>query len=171
MGKILRQTKLYKTATAYLLKHLTTNDLNNAYLQQLLLLWNKEYPEQLAYTDVSEFRSYLATLVNQQHVLVLDADDTISGWAFIFTREGERWFAVILDESVQGQGIGTALMNILKQNELCLNGWVTDHDRYLKKDQKPYRPPIDFYLKNGFTVSDTRLETDKLSAVKITWSR
>ncbi len=154
------------------MKPLTTTHLSTVQVQQLLLLWNKEYPEQLAYNDIAGFRSYLSGLTDPAHFLLFDEDSYIRAWAFTFTREAERWFAIILDESVQGKGVGTQLLSALKQNETCLNGWATDHDRYFKKDQTPYRSPIDFYLKNGFKLcDDVRLETEKLSAVKITWKR
>jgi hypothetical protein len=144
--------------------------LNDNQQAQLMQLWNKEYPEQLAYHELSEFRSYLTGLVNVTHFLLTDNDDLIKAWAFTFTREAEKWFAIILDSSVQYQRYGTSLLNILKAKEQILNGWVTDHNRYVKKDQTNYRSPLDFYLKNNFTICDQiRLETNKLSAVKIQW--
>jgi GNAT superfamily N-acetyltransferase len=148
----------------------TTTNLDNSQLKQLLQLWNKEYPEQLAYSELSEFRSYLAGLANTTHFLLTDDHGLIKAWAFTFTREAERWFAIILDSSVQNQGYGTGLLNTLKVKEQILCGWVTDHNQYKKKDQSTYRSPLAFYLKNGFTTCDpVRLETDKLSAVKIQW--
>lgn len=148
----------------------TTTSLDNSQLQQLLQLWNKEYPEQLTYHELTEFRSYLAGLVHTTHFLLTDSHGLIKAWAFTFTREAERWFAIILDSSVQYQGYGTSLLNTLKTKEEKLHGWVTDHNRYLKRDQTNYRSPIDFYLKNDFTIcGQVRLETDKLSAVKIKW--
>lgn len=147
-----------------------TKELNSEQLKQIMMLWNKEYPEQLAYQELSEFRSYLTGLVNTTHYLLTDDHELIKAWAFTFTREAERWFAIILDSDVQYQGYGTDLLNTLKAKEQMLCGWVTDHNRYLKKDQANYRSPLEFYLKNDFTIcNDVRLETDKLSAVKIQW--
>jgi hypothetical protein len=148
----------------------TSRLLNNNQQAQLMQLWNKEYPEQLAYCELSEFRSYLTGLANVMHFLLTDNDELIKAWAFTFTREAERWFAIILDNTVQGQGHGTSLLDILKTKEQILCGWVTDHNQYKKKDQTNYRSPLDFYLKNNFTICDqVRLKTDKLSAVKIQW--
>ncbi|MFA6058168.1 MAG: N-acetyltransferase [Taibaiella sp.] len=148
----------------------TSRLLNNNQQAQLMQLWNKEYPEQLAYHELSEFRSYLDGLANVMHFLLIDNHELIKAWAFTFTREAERWFAIILDSSVQYQGYGTSLLNTLKTKEQILCGWVTDHNRYVKKDQTNYRSPLDFYLKNNFTICDqVRLETDKLSAAKIQW--
>jgi hypothetical protein len=149
---------------------LITKELNNEQLKQIMTLWNKEYPEQLAYQELSEFRSYLAGLVNTTHYLLTDDHELIKAWAFTFTREAERWFAIILDSDVQYQGHGTGLLNTLKSKEETLCGWVTDHNRYVKRDQTIYRSPLDFYLKNNFTIyNEIRLETNKLSAVKIQW--
>lgn len=148
----------------------TSRFLNDSQQAQLMQLWNKEYPEQLAYHELSEFRSYLTGLVNVTHFLLTDNDERIKAWAFTFTREAERWFAIILDSSVQYQGYGTSLLNTLKTKEQILCGWVTDHDRYVKKDQTNYHSPLEFYVKNDFTIcNQVRLETDKLSAVKIQW--
>jgi GNAT superfamily N-acetyltransferase len=154
------------------MKPFITKELNNEQLKQIMILWNKEYPEQLAYQELSEFRSYLAGLVNTTHYLLADDHGLIKAWAFTFTRQAGRWFAIILDDSVQYQGYGTTLLNTLKTKEEKLYGWVTDHNRYLKKDQTNYRSPLDFYLKNDFTICDhVRLETDNLSAVKIQWTK
>lgn len=148
----------------------TSRLLNDGQQAQLMQLWNKEYPEQLAYHELSEFRSYLTGLVNVTHFLFTGKDELIKAWAFTFTREAERWFAIILDNSVQSQGYGTSLLNALKTKEQILCGWVTDHNRYVKKDQTNYRSPLEFYVKNDFTICDqVRLETNKLSAVKIQW--
>ena len=39
------------------------------------------------------------------------------------------------------------------------------------KSGKPYRSPLDFYIKNGFKVlPEIRLELPSISAVKIKWS-
>lgn len=44
-------------------------------------------------------------------------------------------------------------------NELKLNGQI-------------YAPPMPFYLKNDFTlIAGTRIETEKISAVKMVWSK
>lgn len=144
--------------------------LDNNQQDQLMQLWNKEYPEQLAFNSLSEFRSYLKGLTNIKHYLLMDNPGTIKGWAFTFVREADRWFALILDSTIQYQGHGTRLLNRLKQDEKVLNGWATDHDRYTKRDKGTYKSPIVFYLKNGFMMcEDIRLETEKISAVKIRW--
>ena len=139
---------------------------------QIMNLWNKEYPAQLQYSSIEGFDSYLNNLLQPNHFLAIDDNDTLMGWAFSFTRENERWFAIIIDGSMQRQGLGTSLLNRLKENETVLNGWVTDHDRYMKKNGEQYHSPLQFYSRNNFIFChDVRLETEKLSAVKIAWAK
>jgi GNAT superfamily N-acetyltransferase len=134
------------------------------------LLWNQEYPHQVMMENLTDFDNYLSELTEPEHLLYMP--DELLGWAFKFMRDGEKWFAIILDSSIHQQGIGTLLMEQLKENEEELNGWVIDHDQYKKTDAATYRSPLQFYLKNGFTVlEDFRLKTIRLQGVKIRWNR
>jgi hypothetical protein len=135
-------------------------------------LWNQEYPEKLTYKSLADFDSYLINLIETNHLLLVDDFGDIEGWAVTFTRENERWFVIILDIKVHGQGKGTLLLNRLKEKEYKLCGWVIDHDNDKKHDGASYKSPLKFYEKNGFIIySDTRVETEKLSAVKVVWER
>ena len=79
---------------------------------------------------------------------------------------------MILDRDLQGKGLGSHLLDLAKEQEKELNGWVVDHDRDVKRDGTPYRSPVNFYLKNDFLIiADERLETEHLSTVKIQWRR
>jgi len=125
-------------------------------------LWNNEYPAQLAYSAPAELDDYLDNVQNARHYFAFDAVRDIVGWAFSFEREGERWFAIIVDSTLHKTGVGTLLLSKLKENSTVLNGWVTDHERYTKADGSSYPSPIGFYLKNGFSVCDgVRLEIEK----------
>jgi GNAT superfamily N-acetyltransferase len=138
----------------------------------LMQLWNNEYPIRLHLKTIEDFESYLNGLSNTKHYLLLDDSNKINGWAFTFLREGEDWFAIILDSQIQGKGNGSLLINELKKNNNVLNGWVTDHENELKQNNEIYKSPMVFYLKNGFAVlTETRLENEKMSAVKINWKR
>jgi GNAT superfamily N-acetyltransferase len=135
-------------------------------------LWNEEYPAQLQYATLADFEAYLNGVANKRHYLMMNDDGSIDGWCFSFLRDGEAWFGIIVSGRLQGSGYGTLLLNHAKENAVALNGWVTDHDRYVKADGGPYSSPLGFYIKNGFSVcTDTRLELEKLSAVKITWCK
>ncbi len=148
----------------------TTTFLNLQEKQAVFKLWNQEYPKNLSYSKLEEFDSYLLGLENPHHVLVKDELNQIWGWYVDFKREHEIWFAMILDASIQGKGIGAQIIEKAKNSNKILNGWVIDHVKYLKKDGSTYRSPLGFYLKNNFkVVKETRLELPKISAVKIIW--
>lgn len=138
--------------------------------EELLLLWNEEYPVNLNYTDLSGFQSYLQNLQRAKHFLWLDAKEQVKAWAFTFDRENERWFGIILAAEIQGLGYGKRIMEFLQKTENELNGWITDHNHYVKTNGKTYPSPLRFYEKCGFAVlSEQRLVLPQLSAVKIHW--
>ncbi|SUX48126.1 GNAT family N-acetyltransferase [Chryseobacterium indoltheticum] len=154
------------------MKITTTHQLNQVQKEQVLQLWNNEYPEKLAYKNMAGFESYLENLNEVKHFLLANNDEKIQGWAITFKRENETWFAIILSENLHGKGWGTKVLNELKQNKKALNGWVIDHSDDKKRNGSYYKSPLDFYLKNGFEVlSDTRLELEIMSAVKIKWKK
>ena len=135
-------------------------------------IWNNEYPARLHLKTIEDFDLYLNGLLNTKHYLLFDDSDKINGWTFTFLREDENWFAIILNHGIQGKGSGTFLINELKKNNHSLNGWVTDHENEVKQNNEFYKSPMPFYIKNGFTIlTETRIENEKMSAVKINWTR
>ncbi len=153
------------------MKIVSKSDLELQEKEFILQLWNTEYPEKLAHKSVEEFQIYLDNLFDKMHYLLQDEFDKIMGWAIVFTRENEKWFAIIINSEIQNKGFGTQLLNHLKSIENELSGWVTDHDDSIKLDGTIYFSPLDFYLKNGFTLCDEiRIESEKISAVKIIWN-
>ncbi|MFA6151759.1 MAG: GNAT family N-acetyltransferase [Chitinophagaceae bacterium] len=149
---------------------LNTASLNDTQKAAVFQLWNVEYPSQLAFPALQDFENYLRVLHQPTHLLVVDENADVCGWAFSFEREEERWFAIIIHNTAQRTGLGTRLLSELKNVESVLNGWVSDHSAYKKMNGESYHSPIQFYVKNGFEIcADVRLETDKLSAVKIKW--
>ncbi|RTY88303.1 hypothetical protein [Flavobacterium sp. RSP15] len=140
--------------------------------EALCQLWNNEYPEKLSYKKTEEFDIYLNSLLNIKHYLLIDDANEIKGWAFTFLREDEVWFAIIIDDQIQGKGKGSLLLKELKKRKNNLNGWVVDHENDIKKNKEPYKSPLLFYIKNGFSICNgTRIENKKISAVKINWKR
>lgn len=149
----------------------STNHLTLQQKHQILHLWNNEYPEKLAYQNIADFENYLEKLNEVNHFILAD-EEKIYGWAITFIREHETWFAIILSENLHGQGWGTKVLNKLKQNKNELNGWVIDHSNDKKLNGNFYKSPLEFYIKNDFKVlSDTRLELEIMSAVKIKWTK
>ncbi len=140
--------------------------------KEILHLWNNEYPKKLNYQTLAEFEKYLKNLTEQSHILILNENQKIIGWYFDFIRENEKCFAIIFDSNFQGKGFGTKILNLAKEKESKLNGWVIDNNNDKKKNGKFYKSPLNFYLKNGFEkLAKNRLELENISAVKIKWTK
>lgn len=137
----------------------------------ILALWNEEYPAQLSHKNVDSLNAYLNGCKAQTHWFVRHKSGAICGWFMLFERNDEKWFAMIVNRTHQGKGLGNSLLTEVKKLELVLNGWAVDKDQYQKRDGSSYHAPLEFYLKNGFEVKpDVRFETDVLSSVKIVWT-
>ena len=154
------------------MKITNTHQLSQEQKEQILQLWNNEYPEKLAYKSIDGFENYLEKLNDVNHFLLMNDDEKIQGWAITFERENETWFAIILSENLHGKGWGTKVLNELKQHKNELNGWVIDNSNDKKFNGSFYKSPLEFYLKNEFEVlSEIRLELEIMSAVKIKWKK
>lgn len=154
------------------MKITNTHQLNQKQKEQILQLWNNEYPEKLAYKNLDGFENYLEKLNEINHFLLMNDDEKIQGWAITFERENKTWFAIILSENLHGKGWGTKVLNELKQHKNELNGWVIDNSNDKKLNGSFYKSPLEFYIKNEFEVlSEIRLELEIMSAVKIKWTK
>ncbi|MCZ4408866.1 GNAT family N-acetyltransferase [Cryomorphaceae bacterium 1068] len=148
----------------------THTELNSAQKKKLMQLWNTEYPAGLNYLTLDHFDGYLDKLEDVAHFLLTDKEGLIKGWYFDFRRDGEKWFGLIINSSLHGQGFGKALLDRAKSIEKELSGWVIDSEAKLRKEGQPYRSPLEFYQKNGFEVlENVRLELPRISAVKVRW--
>ena len=149
-----------------------TDKLSTEQKSQVLTLWNSQYPVKLAYHSLADFDVYLQNLTDLTYYLWTDNESNILGWASTFTRDNEKWFAIILTETLQGKGFGRKMLDELKQHESVLNGWVIDHDNDIKKNGEFYKSPLKFYEKCDFNIlADQRIELEKISAVKIKWTK
>jgi len=147
-----------------------TENLSEEQKEVLRELWNEEYPARLHLKTIEDFESYLNGISNTKHYLLFDDFDKIIGWTFTFLRDGEDWFAIILNSKIQGKGNGSLLINEIKKEKTSLNGWVIDQENEVKQNNELYKSPMPFYIKNGFTIlTETRIENKKMSAVKINW--
>jgi len=153
------------------MKIIKTSLLDPEQKERIRRLWNEEYPRQLAVSPVS-FEAFLRTTDRQNHYLIISVVNELVGWAFTFDRAGERWFSIIIETSHQRKGYGRVLLDLLKEKESVLHGWVIDHPHDVRQNGTPYLTPLSFYLQNGFTsLPGIRLEDDKISAVKIVWKK
>ena len=154
------------------MKIIETQVLSLEQKDSLMQLWNNEYPAKLSLKTIKDFELYLNGLSETKHYLLLDDSDEMHGWTFTFLREDENWFAIILSSEIHGKGIGSLLMNEIKKNNTSLNGWVIDQENEIKHNATFYKSPLQFYIKNDFIIcSEIRIESEKLSAVKINWKR
>lgn len=145
--------------------------LNDSQKKRIIELWNNEYPEKLAYSQLEDFDNYLNSLSNVEHYL-LNNENVINGWGITFNRENLIWFAIIVDSKNQGKGFGSLFLNKLKDSQDELNGWVIDHDNDSKLDGSKYKSPLAFYKKNDFEIlNDFRIDNEKISAVRIQWKK
>ena len=137
---------------------------------ELMALWNAVYPSNLYYNKLEELEQYFNGLSDIQHYLIKDTSSQIVAWAFTFDREEATWFAILIDSAFQKKGIGSELLKALKKDNTQLNGWAIDKEGYHLKNGENYLTPLPFYLKNNFVICENiRLETDKISAIKIEW--
>jgi GNAT superfamily N-acetyltransferase len=150
----------------------TTPELTAEQKEIITRLWNAEYPSELKFGGVADFEAFLDKQTARRHFLLFDEDENLRGWLMTFTRDGERWFSVIIDTSEQKKGYGTALLAEVKRHEAEISGWVVPHDEYYKTSGERYLSPLEFYRKNGFAVlSDVRFDKPGFDAVKIKWIR
>ena len=144
--------------------------LNQIHKDYIFKIWNNEYPINLAFENLNEAENYLNGLIDAKHFFAVDENNQMQAWAVIFERDYEKWFAIIIDGNYHNKGLGKKLLDRLKIYSDELNGWVIDHENDVKTNGEIYSSPLDFYLKNNFDkISETRLELDKISAVKINW--
>lgn len=126
-------------------------------------LWNEVYPIKLK----NRFKLLLKGIEEYNHHVLLNESNEVIGWAVAFLRDDEIWFSILVSAANQKKGFGKMLINSLKCSSKKLCGWVIDHNNDLKQDGSIYYTPIQFYLNNGFTITEERIETDIISAVKI----
>lgn len=143
---------------------INTATLSDNQIQQINVLWNQEYPKNL----INRFSILLGDATNYQHFLLENEAQQVLGWAVLFDKENETRFSIIVGEASKRMGLGSRLMDALKQACPCFYGWVIDHDNDIKSDDSIYRSPLTFYLKHDFEVlSDQRLDTPIIKAVKV----
>ncbi|WP_121812226.1 hypothetical protein [Mucilaginibacter kameinonensis] len=152
------------------MKIIVQESLNVKQIEAAFRLWNNEYPEKLKFDKMEGFNDYLNNLDAKKHFLLIDGEESIVGWSATFLRDNEKWFAIILNSNIHGKSYGTSILNEIKKHETQLAGWVIDKEGVLRADGRKYRSPLQFYIKNGFNVlTGYRMESEKISAVKITW--
>jgi GNAT superfamily N-acetyltransferase len=132
-------------------------------------VWNEECPVQIRYDHVGAFENYFASLENIDFYVAQNEEQFFYGFAFVFTRENDRWFAIFINSKFQNKKIGRMLLDSIKQNEKMVYGWIVDHDNYIKDDGTPYLSPKSFYVKNNFEILKEYALKNGLQLRKIKW--
>lgn len=150
----------------------TTKYLDFHQKRHIFDLWNNEYPQQLSYENIERLEIYLNGISNLTHYFLSNQLDETIGWASTFSREGEIWFAIIINSEFHGKGYGEMLLDEMKTIENKLSGWVIDGKNEVKSNGELYLSPLEFYRRNDFKIlSDVRLELEIFFAVKIVWEK
>lgn len=142
-----------------------TAHLNSQQKESIYILWNQEYPAKWSDKASADLGTYLN---NFTHKPFIYCRVTLKVWkAGPLTLHGKIKGGSQLYWIAKHMGKALILLNKLKAKEQRLSGWVVDHNYDVKQDGNPYKFPLKFYEKNGFTIrSGIRLETEKLLAVK-----
>jgi GNAT superfamily N-acetyltransferase len=146
--------------------------LNKEQKKAIIALWNREYPEKLGLPTVPDFENYLQGLSEKNHIVLMDENQVLKGWLIYFVRDEEPCFAMLLDASLQGKGWGSRFLDLAKQRNDVLYGWVIPNDGEIKSDGGTYKSPVGFYLKNGFEVLNNIAHKKKgITGIKVKWKK
>lgn len=133
-------------------------------------LMNNEYPEEFHVQGNAGLNAMLGPLDEKEYIMLTNEEGTILAWYLLFDYEGERWFIVILDKSIQRQGFGSQLIETAKSRADNLNGWVVTQSGLPLKDGRVYLEPFEFYQKHGFTINhDISWPVVACPTAKISW--
>lgn len=143
--------------------NLTKNDFGSIYR-----IWNSVYPSQVAFSTEIEFEEYLNKAGEPIHYCAL-RKNLLVGWLMTFDRGNERWFTLLICKNSQNLGIGKELLKKIKEDEIEINGWILEDEHYQTRSGEYYRPPQEFYLKNGFQVTRDSRESRGIKLTRIHW--
>jgi len=150
------------------LEIVVTNHLTEYYSQQINNLWNDEYPLSLR----DRFHLLFDDATNSKHYLICDSEETVLAWGAYFEKDSEIRFSIIVRENQQGNGLGSMIIERIKDDLDEFYGWVIDHDTDKKANSEFYQSPLEFYIRHGFEVlTDVRIDTDMIRAVKIHYKK
>lgn len=143
-----------------------TKVLSRLHFDQINQLWNEEYPLKLK----DRFPILLDGVSNYNHFVIENENGDAIAWAVDFEKEEQIRFSIIVASKYKGKGLGSALINRLKEEHAAFYGWVIDHNEDIKANGENYSSPLPFYFKHGFQiVPEKRIDTEMIRAVLIQW--
>jgi GNAT superfamily N-acetyltransferase len=145
--------------------------ISNSDQSKIYHIWNVVYPTQVAFIKKNDFEAYLEKAGYKTHYIIRGNNYSVSGWLMTFNRDDERYFVLLVNENMQGNGIGTALINEMKKIENKIAGWIVESDSYFKSDGSLYHSPMSFYKNLGFTMTNEINNKNDFSTTKIIWKR
>ena len=152
------------------MKFTVNQALNEKQKLEIIELWNNEYPKKLSLSSLFEFEQYLITLFDKNHILLSDKNGTVKGWLVYFVRDNKKCFAMLLDSSLQGQGLGSKFLNLAKERNSELYSWVIDNEKEPKQNGETYKSPVGFYRKNGFEIrTEILLNKKNINGIQVVW--
>lgn len=147
-------------------------DIQSNIIQQYIELNSSEYPK---FTREIKFETFMNFLKKTEDIKVVTAtsDDKLIGWLMVSfaDRLGIFHFNMIVRRDFQRTGIGRKLLVRAKLHFSELYGVVVPISRYKRRDGTQYPTPIEFYKKNGFSLTGKKfVEYRDVHMVEIKWS-
>lgn len=137
--------------------------------QDLLSMWNSEFPASISFQDETQLEQYLSKLKNKTYYTI-DNQGSMTAWLCTLEREGVPWFIIIVKKNAQGKGHGKCLIERAMQNNNILRGWIVAHNDYHRSDGSSYPTPSQFYTKLGFIIQpEITITKGGITSTRIEW--
>ena len=150
------------------MKIIQQNSLTPNQQKQALLIWNAVYPIAFNYTETA-FDAYLNSISPIDHY-VIEINQKLAGWCFVFNRNEKRWFGIIVDSTHHGLRLGKKLITTIQSHEKELYGWVITDQNLPRPNGFTYPSPMPFYQKLGFKQIPEITDTFKgVNTIQIVW--
>ena len=123
-----------------------TTQITDNQIRDIIGIWNNEHPSNICFESIDSFKEYLDTLSNIRYYLIYE-EDYLIGMYFDFDRDDERWFSISVSSSHQGKGIGRKLIEVGKESNQELNGWVVLEAEFKKRNGDLYNSLFNVSIK------------------------
>lgn len=151
---------------------LNGSEIQNNFIEQYIEINLSENPK---FTREIRFETFKNLLHrdNSIKIILATSGEKLLGWLMISFAEnrGLYHFNMLVHREFQRAGIGKQMLTKAKENYDELYGVVVPVNRYKRRDGTQYKTPIDFYKKNGFSLTGKKfVEYRDVQLVEIKWS-